>query len=62
MKAKITEACISCTVCAGICPVAAISPNGSGTCYEVDPTKCIGCGACLGCCPVDAIVKIEGEK
>ena len=52
MAYKISEDCISCGVCAGNCPVNAIS-EGEGI-YVVDADTCIDCGACAGNCPVGA--------
>ena len=49
----INEDCISCSVCEGECPTAAISAGDS--IYVIDPEKCIDCGACPPVCPVDAI-------
>ena len=62
MKAKITDTCICCGSCAAICPVAAISPAGSGDKYEVDPSKCIACTACINACPVEAIIADHSEE
>lgn len=53
MAYVITDACTSCGVCAGICPVEAISEGA--TQYEIDPKECTDCGICAGECPVEAI-------
>ena len=53
MAYKISDACVSCGVCAGECPVDAIE-NGSSQ-YEINASTCIDCGSCAGCCPVGAI-------
>ncbi|MFO7948904.1 MAG: 4Fe-4S binding protein [Candidatus Fermentibacteraceae bacterium] len=53
MAYKITDACISCGMCEGECPVDAISEGDER--YVIDGEKCIDCGACAAVCPVDAI-------
>ena len=53
MAYKITDACVSCGTCAGVCPVGAIS-EGDGK-YVIDAGACLSCGACAGACPTGAI-------
>jgi len=53
MAYKISDDCISCSACAGVCPVEAILEGD--TQYVINPETCIDCGACAGTCPVDAI-------
>lgn len=54
-KAKIDKVtCVGCGACTGMCPVSAITLDGSGKAH-VDESKCIECGACAGGCPVSAI-------
>ena len=55
MAYKITDACISCGVCALQCPVGCIS-QGDGK-YVIDESACIGCGTCADACPVSAPVE-----
>jgi ferredoxin len=55
MAFKITDACVSCGACTGVCPVEAIS-EGDPT-YKIDPETCIDCGACVDACPSEAIVE-----
>ena len=62
MKAKITNTCICCGTCAGICPVNAISMAASGDHYEVDQNKCIACCSCINACPVEAIVEDHSDE
>ncbi|GAB6100215.1 4Fe-4S binding protein [Halanaerocella petrolearia] len=52
MAYTITDACVSCGVCAGTCPVDAISEGDSK--YEISDA-CIDCGACASSCPTEAI-------
>ena len=61
MAMLITDECISCGVCEGECPNAAISPGD--TIFVINPdlcTECIGFydePQCVEVCPVDAIIK-----
>ena len=52
MAYQISGDCISCGVCAGNCPVGAIS-EGDGK-FVIDADTCIDCGACAENCPVGA--------
>ena len=53
MAYVITDACVSCGVCADACPLGCIS-EGDGK-YEINPDLCVDCGACSAQCPVGAI-------
>lgn len=53
MAYVISDACISCGACEGVCPAEAIS-EGSAR-YVIDPDKCLSCGACADVCPQEAI-------
>jgi ferredoxin len=53
MAHVISDECIACGTCAGICPTEAIS-EGDGK-YVIDAGTCIDCGTCIEECPVSAI-------
>ena len=53
MAYQISDECVSCGTCAGVCPVSEIS-EGDGK-YVIDADACISCGTCAGECPVGAI-------
>lgn len=55
MAYRITDSCIACGSCAGVCPMQAIY-EGDGK-YEINPEKCVACGSCAEQCPVCAIVE-----
>ena len=55
MAYKISSDCIKCGVCAGECPVSAISEGDES--YVIDADTCIECGACADTCPVSAPYK-----
>jgi len=55
MAYTITNTCVSCGVCAGECPVGAISA-GDGK-YEICPDTCIDCNACMVACPTDGAIE-----
>ena len=46
------DLCTGCGICAGRCPVHAISEDEEA---RVDVQKCLGCGLCSTACPVEAI-------
>ena len=53
MAYHITDACIKCGACAGVCPVKAISEGDDR--YVIDADVCVSCGSCADQCPVSAI-------
>ncbi|MGI6722710.1 MAG: NADH-ubiquinone oxidoreductase-F iron-sulfur binding region domain-containing protein [Anaerovoracaceae bacterium] len=54
IRYEITDACRGCTVCAGKCPVKAISGEPKGQ-HVIDQDVCIRCGRCIENCRFDAI-------
>jgi ferredoxin len=48
------QTCTGCRVCAGKCPVEAISGEKKQV-HTLDGDKCIKCGACLDACKFDAV-------
>ena len=53
MAYVISDACVSCGTCAGVCDVSAISEGGGK--YVIDANACLDCGSCAGACPTEAI-------
>ena len=53
MAHVISDECISCGSCVGVCPTDAISEGDSK--YEISAETCIDCGTCVDECPVSAI-------
>lgn len=52
MAFRITNICINCGACEGVCPVNCISPGEE--IFVIDEEKCIDCGSCQSVCPVEA--------
>ena len=53
----ITDGCVNCGACEGVCPVGAImSCNDKRV---IDNDCCIICGSCVPNCPVDAIKETD---
>ncbi len=53
MAHKISNDCIGCENCIGVCPCEAISKVGDQC--QINPDLCVDCGACAAQCPVSAI-------
>ena len=52
---RITDACIGCGTCQGVCPQNVITEGGP---YEIDANHCLQCGNCAENCPVQAIERL----
>ncbi len=48
-------ACTGCGICAGRCPVEAVSVSAGKQPAIVNPDRCLGCGVCVSTCPEKAI-------
>ncbi len=56
---RITDECVGCGACLGVCPTNAIN---DGEPFVID-SRCVNCGQCAEVCPVEAIVPGEaGEE
>lgn len=51
---SITDACISCGICAEVCPQKCID---AGTPFEIRQQNCLHCGACFEKCPSSAVIR-----
>ena len=49
----ITDKCVSCGTCAGVCPTEAITEGTDH--YEINQDLCAQCGTCAANCPTEAI-------
>jgi len=49
------DQCVSCGVCADLCPEQAIAFSRTMAYPEQRPERCTGCGTCDKECPVEAI-------
>lgn len=56
------EKCVSCPMCANVCPTAAIPLPARGEKAHVLEERCVGCPNCSGVCPVDAITMKERDR
>ncbi|HBA64126.1 MAG TPA: ferredoxin [Lachnospiraceae bacterium] len=53
MAHVISDDCVSCGACEGVCPVGAISQGDAH--FEINADACVDCGACAAQCPTGAI-------
>ena len=50
-KVETNESCFYCMICAGICPMQAISESNP---FDINDDVCIRCSACIKACPASA--------
>lgn len=55
---RITDACIGCGTCQGVCPRGVIEEGEAGEPFHIRTQNCLHCGACFEACPVDAIERV----
>lgn len=55
---RITDACIGCGTCQGVCPQGVIEESEPGEPFRIRAQNCLHCGACFEACPVDAIERV----
>ena len=53
---EITDACIACGTCQGVCPQGCIE---EGEQYRIQANHCLHCGNCFENCPAEAIVRLD---
>lgn len=54
-----TARCAGCGACAAICPMGAITVDGTAS---IETSRCAGCGLCVDECPQDAITCTPAER
>ncbi len=52
---RITDACIGCGTCQGVCPQQVIT---EGSPFMIDANHCLQCGSCAENCPVQAVERL----
>jgi len=57
---SITDACEGCTICARLCPVAAISGVLKEK-HTINPKRCVECGVCARACTKSAVIDAAGN-
>ena len=56
MAYVISDKCVACGKCEGVCPVEAISKDEKK--YVIDAETCVNCGQCVDECPSEAIAEV----